>query len=293
MNLHGYFGLSEGTQDSEFRTLADDIHKIVLGFLRDTSSLYQYAQKGLDAPQGEPDEGTRAVTISFYEQVSDKSEPLLASFFDTVSFSFIVREQSGPPSGNPTTVFDFSNTGPFREGNLAWITIETEMESSPLEPFPDEWQWYVMAVKEGDAHDLWNKHRNHIIHEITHALDWMRWKGSEVPRQRYDSNKILYGTPEEKAAERKKYLSDPMEMNAVIQQKLYEIERTINRSSRESAIRSMGKSPQGLYQLVRGRFNQEDYAKYASEDFDRRLMKRVAQLWYDVLSHYEKPKNQK
>jgi hypothetical protein len=290
MNLHGYFGLNEGEQDTRYRQLADDIYEITYEFLSDTTNLRSYTSKGLDAPQGEPDEGTRAITVSLHEAVRDDEEGMISAFFDTVSFSFIARERKGPPTGDPETVFDFSDTGPFKQGNLGWITVETVLDLDPLEPFPTEWEWYSIAVHNGYAASLWKAHRNHIIHEITHALDWMRWKGTEGPKQRYDSEKLLYGKPDEREAEKRKYLSDPMEMNAVMQQKFYEVVRSLNLTTRDTAIRSMGGSPTGLYNLVLKRFKDEDYSKYATPDFDRRMKKRVAQLWNDILSRYNKPK---
>lgn len=177
----------------------------------------------------------------------------------------------------------FENSGGFHppvDGVPAWIDIRgtypLHVGDLPMTNY--EWQYHIAH---NGAHIL-RKNRDTMMHEIIHYLDSLRWKDDRGMQATYSSDDGRSSDIEQAQA----YFSDPAEMNAYAQESLASVEDELkNVKTREEAISRMGGSATDLYKKVYEK-KLSQFGDQVPDDVLRRLKKRVAQLWNDVLYRF-------
>lgn len=122
------------------------------------------------------------------------------------------------------------------------------------------------------------KNRSSYVHEFIHFLDRRRLKG-KIKRI---SSTLRAGA--------EKYFNQPLELNAYIQQAFDSIEESIAdlELTRDDARVVMGGSPQALAREIESQT--KEFVDALTPENRKKFLKRVAQLWDDVLARFPEGK---
>lgn len=254
MRMRDVFKMDEGVRDKFFRDKAQQLFR----------ALGEYIQKN---PEPEHMQMSSLGPAGIY-RFRDSGNPLLDDLW--VAIVAVTGGKKGQQADYTPPETDY---GP---AMISFYTYHPKFEKM------NEQAW--RALLPSIVSKMWNSQaRSSIVHELTHHIDYHRWKDPETFAATYRRKDA------EASIDAGKYYSDPAEMNAFTQQMFDYIDRQIESSDFIDSMKKFKiafdvKNAEDLFDVILQEMKNKKplLAKHIIGDFKRRLQKRTYQYWIDL-----------